>query len=122
MNIVGSNHSKRWTQQLIGWTTLGKPLNGVPSPLAEDEDSDFGRESWYDRIVDKKGKSRGRGRSGKRVEPRKSGGKNLTDGDGDRVANFSLLDHGFPSEEEEEESFLGNEHGKARTRPHMVGN
>lgn len=33
-------------------------MNGVPAPLAEDEDSDFGRESWFDRKDDRKRKTR----------------------------------------------------------------
>jgi hypothetical protein len=120
MNIVGSTHSERWTRWLIWWTTLGRSLNGVPAPLAEDEDSDFGRESWYDRKVDKKSKTRGRRRSGKQVEPSRSGDQNLVDGDDGRITNFTLLGHGFPSEGEDEESFLDNEHSRPRPRLHMV--
>jgi hypothetical protein len=89
-------------------------VNGVPAPLAEDEDSDFGRESWYDRKDHKKGKTKG-GRSGRRGVPRKSDVKNPVDGDDDRVANFNLLDHGFPSDGSDEESFFDNDHSESRS-------
>jgi len=93
-------------------------MNGVPAPLAEDEDSDFGHESWYDRKDDKKGKTKSR-RSGRREESRKSDAKNPVDGDDDRVANFNLLDHGFPSDGSDEESFFDSDHSKSCSRlPH----
>jgi len=85
-------------------------MNGAPAPLAEDEDSDFGHESWYDRKEDKD-KTKGR-RSGKQAESRKSGVKDPVDGDDDRVANFNLLDPGLPSDESDEESFLDSSHSK----------
>lgn len=87
-------------------------MNGVPAPLAEDEDSDFGHESWYDHKDDKKSKAKGRRRDGRRGEHRKSGAKNLLDGDDDRIANFNLLDHGFPSDESDEESFFDNDYSE----------
>jgi hypothetical protein len=86
-------------------------MNGVPAPIAEDEDSDFGHESWYDRKDDKKGKTKSR-RGGRRGEPRKSDVKNPVDGDDDRFPDFNLLDHGFPSGESDEESFFDNDYGK----------
>lgn len=90
-------------------------MNGIPAPLAEDEDSDFGHESWYDRKDDKKGKTKGR-RSGKRGEPRKSDTKNLVDGDDDRVANFNLLDHAFPSDGSDGESFFDADFSEPHSR------
>lgn len=92
-------------------------MNGVPAPLAEDEDSDFGHESWYDRKDDKKGKAKGR-RSGRRGELRKSGAKNQVDGDDERIANFNLLDHGFPSDLSDEEVFFDSEYSELRSRLH----
>jgi len=111
MSAVGRNHSEPRILWLIRGTTLGKFMNGVPAPLAEDEDSDFGHESWYDRKDDKKGKTKGR-RSRRRGEPRKSGVKNPVDSDDDRVADFNLLDHGFPSDGSDEESFFDNDYSK----------
>lgn len=90
-------------------------MNGVPAPLAEDEDSDFGHESWYDRKDDKKGKTKGR-RSVRRGEPRKSDVKNPVDGDDDRVAGFNLLDHGFPSDGSDEEGFFDSDHSEPHSR------
>ena len=90
-------------------------MNGVPAPLAEDEDSDFGHESWYDRKDDKKGKAKGR-RGGKRGEPRKSDTKNLVDGDDPRIANFNLLDHAFHSDGSDEESFFDVDYSAPRSR------
>lgn len=92
-------------------------MNGVPAPLAEDEDSDFGHESWYDRKDDKKAK--GRRRSGKRVESRKSDVKDLVEGDDDRIANFNLLDHGFHSDESEEDPIFDDAYSKLRLRLHV---
>jgi hypothetical protein len=86
-------------------------MNGVPAPLAEDEDSDFGHESWYDRKNDKKGKTKGR-RSGRRGEPGKPNVKNPVDDDDDRVANFNLLNHGFPSDGSDDESFFDGDYSK----------
>lgn len=90
-------------------------MNGVPAPLAEDEDSDFGHESWYDRKDDKKGRTKGQ-RSGRRVESRKSDAKNLADGGDDRVTDFNLLDHGFPSDGSDEEPFFDNDYSEPRSR------
>ena len=87
-------------------------MNGAPAPLAEDEDSDFGHESWYDRKGDKKGKTKDR-RGGKRGGARKSGTKNLVNGDDDRAADFNLLDHGFPSGGSDEESFFDSDRSKS---------
>jgi hypothetical protein len=117
MSIVGRDHPEWWMGRwLINWTALGKSMNGIPAPLAEDEDSDFGHESWYDRKDDKKGKAKDRPRrSGKRGEPRESGAKYLLDGDNDRIANFSLLDHDFPSDESDEEPFFDNDYSKPRS-------
>lgn len=84
-------------------------MNGVPAPLAEDEDSDFDHESWYDHRDDKKGKAKGR-RSGNRREARKSGAKNPVDGDNDCVADFNLLEHDFPLGESDEESSFDSDH------------
>ena len=91
-------------------------MNGAPAPLEEDEDSDFGHESWYDRKDDKKGKTKGR-RSGNRGGVRKSGAKNLVDSDDYRAADFSLLDHGFPSDGSDEESFFDSDHSEPCSRP-----
>ena len=102
------NNVDRW---LISRATLGKSLNGVPSPLANDDDSDFGRESWYDRKTEKKGNARGRPRSSK---SRKSGVKKQGGGDDDRITNFNLLDHGFPSDESDEEPSFGDDHSEPR--------
>jgi len=93
-------------------------MNGVPAPLAEDEDSDFGHESWYDRKDDKKGKMKSL-RSGRRGKPRKSDVKNPMDGDDDRTANFNLLDHSFPSDGSDEENFFDSDYSKPRSRLHM---
>jgi len=90
-------------------------MNGVPAPLAEDEDSDFGHESWYDRKDDRKGKTKGR-RGGKRGGPRKSDTKNPVDGDRDRVANFSLLDHTFQSDGSDEGSFFDTDYSAPGSR------
>jgi len=88
-------------------------MNGAPAPLAEDEDSDFGRESWYDRKGDKKGKTKDR-RGGKRGGgARKSGAKNPVNGDDDRATDFNLLDHGFPSDGSDEESFFDSDHSES---------
>lgn len=111
MSNVGRSSSGSWIWPLISWATPGKLLNGVPAPLAEDEDSDFGHESWYDRKDDKKGKSRDR-RVGKRGASRKSGAKNPVKGDDDRAADFNLLDHGFLLDESDEESFFDNDHSE----------
>ena len=92
-------------------------MNGVPAPLAEDEDSDFGHESWYDRKDDKKGKTKGR-RSGRRGELGKPNVKNPVDGDDERTANFNLLDHGFPSDASDEEPFFDSDYSELRSRPH----
>ena len=89
-------------------------MNGIPAPLAEDEDSDFGQESWYDRKDDKKGKTRGR-RSRIRGGTRKSCAKNPVDSGDDRVADFNLLDHGFPSDQSDEESFFDSDHSEPRS-------
>ena len=91
-------------------------MNGVPAPLAEDEDSDFGHESWYDRKDDKKVKTKGRRRSRNRGGLRTVNAKHQADNDSDRIANFNLLDHGFPSEESDEEPLFGDDHGKPRSR------
>ena len=90
-------------------------MNGVPAPLADDDDSDFGHESWYDRKDDKKGKTKGR-RGGKRGGARKSGTKNPVNGDDDRAADFNLLDHGFPSDGSDEESFFDGDHSEPSPR------
>lgn len=87
-------------------------MNGMPAPLAEDEDSDFGNEAWYDRKDDKKGETKGR-RSGKRGEARKSGVKNPVDGGDVRVADFNLLDHDFPSDGSDEESFFDSDRSQS---------
>lgn len=90
-------------------------MNGVPAPLAEDEDSDFGRESWYDRKDHKKWKTKGR-RSGRRGAPRKSDVKDPVDDDDDRVSNFNLLDHHFPSDGSDEETFFDDDHSESHSR------
>jgi hypothetical protein len=90
-------------------------MNGAPAPLADDEDSDFGHESWYDCKDDKKGKAKGR-RDGKRREPRKAGVDYRVDGDDDRVTNFSLLGHDFPFDESDEELFFDSQHREPRSR------
>lgn len=95
-------------------------MNGVPALLAEDEDSDFGHESWYDRKDDKKRKTRGRKSSGKRGELRKLGVKNLADGDDESIANFSLLDHGFPSDESDQEFMFGHDDSKPYSHPNLL--
>jgi len=86
-------------------------MNGVPAPLAEGDDSDFGHESWYDRKDDKKGKTKGR-RGGKRGGARKSGTKNPVKGNDEDAADFSLLDHGFPSDGSDEESLFDSDHSE----------
>ena len=87
-------------------------MNGVPAPLAEDEDSDFGHESWYDRKDDKKVKTKGRRRAGNRGGLRMANAKHKADSDSDRIANLNLLDHGFPSGESDEEPLFGDDHSK----------
>lgn len=101
----------------MGWTAPGKSINGAPAPLAEDEDSDFGHESWYDRNNDKKRKAIGRHRGGKQGELRSlSGARGLADGNDERIANFNLLDLDFPSDESGRESVL--DHDYSRTPSH----
>jgi len=94
-------------------------MNGVPAPLAEDEDSDFGHESWYDRKDDKKGKMKSR-RSGRPGKPKKSDVKNRVDGNDDRVADFNLLDHGFPSDGSDEEIFFDSDYSEPRLSLHIL--
>lgn len=96
-------------------------MNGAPAPLAEDEDSDFGRESWFDPRDDKKGKTRARQPSRKRGELRRSGVRNPVDGDDERIANFNLLDHGFPSDESDDESAFDRDYSEPRSHPHTPG-
>lgn len=94
-------------------------MNGVPAPLAEDEDSDFAREAWYDRKEDKKRKTRGRRQSGKRGELRRSGLRGLVDGDDERVANFNLLYHGFSSDESDREAVFDHDYSKPSSNPRI---
>ena len=94
-------------------------MNGVPAPLAEDEDSDFGHESWYDHKGDKKGKTKDR-RGGKRWGARKSGTKNPVNGDDDRAADFNLLHHSFSSDGNDEESLFDSDHSKPSSRLRML--
>jgi hypothetical protein len=117
MSTVGHDHSEQWTRWLISRAALGKSLNGIPAPLEEDEDSDFGHESWYDCKDDKKRITRGRRRSGKRGEHRRTGAGNLVDGDNERVANFNLLDHSFPSDESDKEFYFDHSHSKPLSHP-----
>lgn len=114
MSTVGSNHSEPWIWWLTSLTASGKSMNGVPAPLAEDEDSDFGREPRYDPKDDKKRRTRGRRRSGKREEPGKLGVRSPTDGDEERIANFNLLDHGFAPDESDKESLFDHDYSKPR--------
>ena len=94
-------------------------MNGVPAPLADDDDSDFGHESWYDHKGDKKGKTKDR-RGGKRWGARKSGTKNPVNGDDDRAADFNLLHHSFPSDGSDEESLFDSDHSKPSSRLRML--
>lgn len=114
-NAVCHNNLGPRIRRLNQGTTPGRFINGVPAPLAEDEDSDFGRESWYDLKDNKKRKIKGR-RSGRRGVPGKSDVKNSVDDDDDRVANFNLLDHGFPSDGSGEESFFDADHSESYSR------
>lgn len=118
MSTVGRDDLERWIRWLTSQIGSGKSLNGVPAPLAEDEDSDFGHESWYDRKDDKKRKTRGRRPSGKRRGHRSTDARNLVYGDDERVANFNLLDHGFPSEESDQEFDFDQDHSKLYSYPY----